>query len=90
MGKEQNGELFHAPSGIVDFYQPASRFVAGPTHQDFPWMTGSKRRGAEIAKEFAEQPWMDFHGTRAIIVFNPTKPSKLSAFLCELRCSAFR
>jgi hypothetical protein len=64
--------------------------IAGPKHQNFLWMTGSKRGDAEIAEDFAEKKWIFYHGTRVIFILNNTKPHKLSAFLCELRVSAFR
>jgi hypothetical protein len=78
------GHLGHAPITL------GFPVFSGHTHQNLRWMTGLKRGDAEGAKDFAETQWMDCHGTTVIFIINPTKPSKLSAFLCELRVSAFR
>jgi hypothetical protein len=54
-------------------------------------MTGSKRGDGEFAEDFAEKKCIHCHGARNDFYADPiSKPHKLSAFLCDLRFSAFR
>jgi hypothetical protein len=72
------------------YHLPMEARISAPTHQNFLWITESKRGDAEIAEDFAEKKWILCHGTRMVFIFNDTKPYKLGAFLRELCVSAFR
>jgi hypothetical protein len=64
--------------------------TTGLTHQILLWMTESKRKDAESAKNFAEKPMMDRYETAVVFTLNHSKASNLRVFLRELRDSAFR